>query len=724
MGAGDSKDEQGNNLKSFSSGTTTTSNTTGSAKSKHKNRNSTSTKTEKAKTQQKEENPNKNKSGSKKSSISPSASSAAAKMNEGQAVGVAAKDVAAPASAATPPAEKEERQQVGGEPEQDSSSTAGSAAASATTNDISNEKLRGSYLTRLGIGASATQQGVTRTSRNSPGPNNGTNGINEADNSPPRSGAAAEGGRKATQQTVVDSVEKKHAKSPETTSGNGAGDNLFKPAARTGNSPGAGLFDSINDVDAEKEKEEAKPAAPTKDWQMTIIGENDTARLIPNERPDAFRHKFLQRLSYERIWVPQRERAPKHQTVIIFDWDDTLLCTSYLNLRLPTPEIPAHIQKQLVLLERVGCQLLELAMKLGTVFIITNAMKGWVEYSASKYIPRLMSTLQKMTIISARGNYEHAFPGNYGQWKIEAFLQVQRELNSSIITNLVSLGDSNMEMEAVHVMGKQFDQALIKTIKFRESPTPEELVKQLELVAQKFEKIILNARNLKIGLERKWSGNQQGGGGGSSQGHHQQQQQKSGSSKPSTPVAAANAGGASIAPAAAGTGPQATTSSGSTPNTSSSTPVNENSATGATSLHAQMLRDQQNKSSAQGGAPGAVPAGPPPSSQPQSSASTTENSADKTPTGGTSPKDNSFEQASDGSSVCDQPPNVADVADVDGMTSPRRAVITAEEKNEALRRAGFHPNEKFHDVSVADGSSTAGAEKTVAGGVDESSAKN
>ena len=83
-------------------------------------------------------------------------------------------------------------------------------------------------------------------------------------------------------------------------------------------------------------------------------------------------------------------------------------------------------------------------------------------------------------------------------------MKVQKELNSQIITNLVSLGDSNIEMDAVHVMGSEFAEALVKTIKFRETPTPEELAKQLELVHQKFEKIILNARNLKISLERKW----------------------------------------------------------------------------------------------------------------------------------------------------------------------------------------------------------------------------
>lgn len=70
---------------------------------------------------------------------------------------------------------------------------------------------------------------------------------------------------------------------------------------------------------------------------------------------------------------------------------------------------------------------------------------------------------------------------------------MQKQLDNEIITNLISVGDSNFEMDALHVMGKQFaqaptlfeslrvsnwPQALVKTIKFRENPSPEELLKQ------------------------------------------------------------------------------------------------------------------------------------------------------------------------------------------------------------------------------------------------------
>ena len=53
-----------------------------------------------------------------------------------------------------------------------------------------------------------------------------------------------------------------------------------------------------------------------------------------------------------------------------------------------------------VLLQKIGAHLLTLAMKLGQTFIITNAMRGWVEYSASKYVPALLPILEKITVIS------------------------------------------------------------------------------------------------------------------------------------------------------------------------------------------------------------------------------------------------------------------------------------------------------------------------------------
>ena len=128
-------------------------------------------------------------------------------------------------------------------------------------------------------------------------------------------------------------------------------------------------------------------------------------------------------------------------------------------------------------------------MKQGKVYIITNAAEGWVEFSARKYMPSIYSLLSKIEIISARTKYEVLYPGNYYEWKINAFLETLDELELGAVTNLVALGDSNIEMEAVKHLASKFPRALLKTVKFREIPTPEELVKQITLVTERFEQI-------------------------------------------------------------------------------------------------------------------------------------------------------------------------------------------------------------------------------------------
>jgi hypothetical protein len=215
-----------------------------------------------------------------------------------------------------------------------------------------------------------------------------------------------------------------------------------------------------------------------------------------------FRVNYLKTLAYSKVWVPPIERPPKHQTVIIFDWDDTLLCTSWLSKwgdRFMTHEIQAHLRG----IASAAKRLIETAQRMGQTLIITNAMSGWVEHSAAKWVPELLPVLRNVRVISARSNWEPAYPGDVSRWKEQAFLAVQQQLRTEIIANLISVGDSHWEMDAVHSMGKGFEQALVKTVKLRQDPYPDELRKELELIGQKFDKIVENARDLKITLEKK-----------------------------------------------------------------------------------------------------------------------------------------------------------------------------------------------------------------------------
>merc|ERR1740123_1138707 len=120
---------------------------------------------------------------------------------------------------------------------------------------------------------------------------------------------------------------------------------------------------------------------------------------IDLQAQDSFRVNYLRKLSYSKVWVPHAQRPPTHQTVIIFDWDDTLLCTSFLHMRQDA-QLPPVVNRHLRDIAKAG-KLLELAMRLGHTLIITNAMNGWVEYSSAKWMPELLTFLKKVRVISA-----------------------------------------------------------------------------------------------------------------------------------------------------------------------------------------------------------------------------------------------------------------------------------------------------------------------------------
>jgi len=76
---------------------------------------------------------------------------------------------------------------------------------------------------------------------------------------------------------------------------------------------------------------------------------------------------------------------------VIFDWDDTLFPTSYLN---PIDDslyeaLRDKHSPQLKAIEEEAIKLVKTCIKDALVVVITNAKKGWVEFSSSFFMPRL-----------------------------------------------------------------------------------------------------------------------------------------------------------------------------------------------------------------------------------------------------------------------------------------------------------------------------------------------
>jgi len=217
------------------------------------------------------------------------------------------------------------------------------------------------------------------------------------------------------------------------------------------------------------------------------------------------RNSYLAKLISKNVWNPNN-KDKKYNNIIIFDWDDTLLPTSFLSpggIFSPNIKLTKDDTLKLIELEKIVYKILNNAIQKGDVFIITNAGKGWVEFSASRFYPNIVDLLPKINIISARAEYENSFPGESNKWKIQAFLDLQRVFNLKLVSNIICFGDSLLEMQAGKILGSKFSEAFVKTIKFKETPKMEELLKQLSVVSQQFNYIYSSVKNMTIKIERK-----------------------------------------------------------------------------------------------------------------------------------------------------------------------------------------------------------------------------
>jgi len=171
-------------------------------------------------------------------------------------------------------------------------------------------------------------------------------------------------------------------------------------------------------------------------------------------------------------------------TVVIFDWDDTLLCSSAVRQH-------EWVVEELQNLEVAIEMILRTAMSLGEVLIVTNGNATWVRDSARRFLPGLLPILSQLRCVSARALYEDLYPGDPFMWKHAAFehlLTKERTFTAGV--NLVALGDQFPEIDAAHHVTQVIGSSVVKTVKFREAPSASELLGQLSRMEQMLRKIV------------------------------------------------------------------------------------------------------------------------------------------------------------------------------------------------------------------------------------------
>jgi hypothetical protein len=264
--------------------------------------------------------------------------------------------------------------------------------------------------------------------------------------------------------------------------------------------------------------------------------------------------QFMPFISY-REHSPYPRMDTSRRTLIVFDWDDTLLCSSHLEtagLNLASTANEVHSMKRdLETMADAVIKVLRCALEYGPVTLITNAEAGWIELSAEKFIPRVCPYLKKLTLYSARSKFEAMCPDAPFKWKYHAFLQCihdancltwVRSVNTSMKqcvpithsttlentqnldvplhthhiarythdtvanvtpqspTHVLSFGDSDVERSAAQTCTSEMKHHLTKAVKLLEAPTLQQLCQQLELIVTCFPQIYSLQHDLDLQL--------------------------------------------------------------------------------------------------------------------------------------------------------------------------------------------------------------------------------
>ena len=229
---------------------------------------------------------------------------------------------------------------------------------------------------------------------------------------------------------------------------------------------------------------------------------NDNKSLKTKKIRDSYYNKLI----IKDQWNPLKKEKI-FNNIFFFDWDDTLLCTSYLIQigALNDMQINQKDKEIMSNLDNLAFTLLSKTINLGNVIIVTNGAPGWIEISSVTFYPKTAKVLDKVKIISARGLCEKELPGDMRQWKTKAFEHAidSLKIKKNIPTNIICFGDSIIEMEASYNIKEYFNNAYLKTIKFKESPTQIELEKELKIITTQLDSIITNFKNLSIKVTRK-----------------------------------------------------------------------------------------------------------------------------------------------------------------------------------------------------------------------------
>lgn len=200
------------------------------------------------------------------------------------------------------------------------------------------------------------------------------------------------------------------------------------------------------------------------------------------------------------------------QTVIIFDWDDTLcpssVCLDKHGLSSAEPVADEDLASKLHELSLDVAALLERACEFAAeVAIVTNAGAGWVEAVCKSWMPELSPLLRNVEIVSARADWEPVGITSPTEWKMMAFRTIidrfYSRYHGQSWKNIVAVGDAPYEHEALRRVVEEAPESCgehcrSKSVRFMTKPSLVQLRFQVRTLRETLDTIALYDGELDI----------------------------------------------------------------------------------------------------------------------------------------------------------------------------------------------------------------------------------
>jgi len=205
---------------------------------------------------------------------------------------------------------------------------------------------------------------------------------------------------------------------------------------------------------------------------------------------------------------PGRSATPlKADTLLVFDWDDTILPTSWLERigALSAANLRPEVQRQAAALSAACSETLNLASTLGTVIFVTNSAPGWLAQSCQLFMPQILQQVRGYQTFSKPLHAPLTF-------KITTF---RRECRS--YGNVVSVGDGDAERVASQRLHNSPDRKCteeprrVKSMKLVDLPTCQQLVGQHEMLQARLTDVAAFRGNLDLKVRFPLGGNASAG---------------------------------------------------------------------------------------------------------------------------------------------------------------------------------------------------------------------